>query len=160
MCPNLFFLQLAILAVLLVIIHGYRRMGQMARENFDTLSRILEAPVEHSRFFQPSLEGYYKGRKVILSYVFIEGNNFLNPHIEPKAILRQQRPFCLTYPKITEHTYLKGKRISYNSRRFSLTIGPGYAWGDIRVFSEEEFRNILEELTQAAHIVESPAPSR
>jgi hypothetical protein len=159
MCPGTFFLQLAILGIILVSIYGYRRMGEMVGLNFDTLSRILEAPVVNSRFLQPSLEGYYKGRKVILSYLFLAPyNNFVNPHIEPRAILRKQNFFCLDYPSITEHTTLKGKRIGYNCRRpFGTIEKSNFSWGNIRVYSEEEFRAILEELTQAAEIVEKPS---
>lgn len=156
-CPNLFLPQLLIIAAILFSIYGYRRMHERARSNIDSLSRLLQAPSPNSGFFRPSIEGYYKGRKVVLAYsLSSKSYNFLNPFMEPRIPLKKQKLFLIDYPKITEHTQLRGGRIYYNCR---LPIGKieasNWSWGGIRIFSEGEFRDILEELTQAAQIVES-----
>ncbi|MDD5653868.1 MAG: hypothetical protein PHT31_06910, partial [Candidatus Omnitrophica bacterium] len=137
-------------------IYGYRRMVQFARTNIEALSKLLEAPNQNSGFLKLSLEGFYKGRKIILTYFLIsDSNNFINPSIEPRAVYIKQKLFSLDYPSITEHTQLRKNRIFYNCRKpYSILEKSNFSWGDIRLFTEEEFRQILEELTQAAEIVE------
>jgi len=157
MCPTAFFYQLIIVGIVLLAIYGYRRMLQSTKQNITTLSGLLEVPTVNSRFLNLSLEGFYKERKVVLFYLFLShNNNFVNPSMEPRIVLKKEPFFCIDYPKITEHTHLKKGKVVYNCRRpFGIIEASNFSWGNIRVFSEEEFRDILEELTQAAQMVES-----
>jgi hypothetical protein len=101
------------------------------------------------------LEGYYKGRKITMSYSMTQNNNnnFLGPSIEPKYILKKQKLFCLSYPKPTRNTVLMNNKIYFNNSRNSVRNFDWF-WKNISLFSREEFVSILEELTQAAEIVE------
>jgi len=156
MCPvNQIYIFL-ILFVMWLAIYGYRRMSQFARTNIEVLSKLLQTPNQISSFLKLSLEGFYKGRKIILTYFLTsDSNNFLNPSIEPRAIHRKQKLFSLDYPSITTHTQLRKNRIFYNCRKpYGILEKWNFSWGDIRLFTEEEFRAILDELTQAAEIVE------
>lgn len=154
MCLNALFLQLVIIGALFIGIYGYRKMFQNARINFENLSGLLQSPCSYGLFPKMTLEGYYKGRRVVLSY-FMFGNNanFLGPYIEPRVSFRQSI-FSLHYRGITENTKLIGNKIYYNRlgplKQFKWSL----YWGNIRLFGRDEFSGILEELTRAAEMVE------
>jgi len=160
MCTNKLFFQLLIIGAIFIGVYGYRKMFQNARANFDSLSGLLASPCSYGLFPKMTLEGYYKNRKVVLSY-FMFGNNvnFLGPYIEPRAEV-EQKFFSLNYRGVTENTKLIGRKIYYNRlgplKRYSWSL----YWGNIKVFSRDEFLNILEELSRAAEIVEKNSALR
>ena len=161
MCLVTFFYQIIIVGMVLLVIYSYRWMFKTSEENFEILSGLLESPAVKSWYLVRSLEGYYKGRKITLCYFIGDNNsnNFLGPSIEPKYILRKQKFFCLNYPKPTKNTVLMNNKIYYNSLR-SPFKNLDWLWQSIRSFSAEELTGALEELTQAAEIVEkSPEPT-
>jgi len=127
-------------------------MYDYATLNIANFSEFLEQ-VNSGRM---RLEGYYRGRKVVLSYFTMgsRSNNFIAPCIEP-LVEPKQKFFRLTNPRITENTVLVGKKIYYNCRRGLADLWSADRWGNIKVFSKDEIPAVLEELVQAAEIVES-----
>jgi hypothetical protein len=100
------------------------------------------------------VEGYYKGRKVALSYSTSENNsNSFGPSIEPRIIVKRKF-FLFDNPSVTENTKLISNKIYYTEKGFYENLSSAFAWGNIRLYSGEEFLMMLEELTLAAEKLE------
>ncbi|MDD5730841.1 MAG: hypothetical protein PHN57_06920 [Candidatus Omnitrophica bacterium] len=154
MCPLTLFYQVLIIGVVALLFYSYNKMNQTARRNFANLSVLLKSPETKGFFSGNSIQGYYKDRKVYLSYQMSDDNsNWLGPSMEPRAAVKQKF-FIMNYPRVTENTILMNGKVWYTSRnllnKFSLPV----AWGNIRPLSTDDFLNILEELRRAVEIVE------
>ncbi len=157
MCPITFFYQVLIAAVVLLVIYSYRRMYERACLAIQTFSSLLEGPCVNTSYLVKTLTGYYKGRKVKFSYLMYDNNyNYLNPSIEPRYPVKKQSFFCISFPRPTQNTLVRGDRIYYSGLRNPFR-NADWLWNTIGQFSQEECVGILEELTRAAVIVEHSA---
>jgi len=146
---------LLILCLLLLLFYSYRRIYEKASLNIDTLSLYLEAPQISKGFLNSTLklEGFYKGRKVILNYIMGE-HNASGPAMELRHMIKPQKNFLFNYPRPTQNTQLRGNKVWYI--RYDPFRG---GWGNIPVYSDQELREILEELKNSAEIAEKiPQP--
>ncbi len=156
MCPNTFFLNCLIVLAVSAAIYGRFRMYENAMSNLEFLARFLEQSAVTQRYLiYLSTTGHYKGRKVGLGYSILEKKNGAScsaVFVEPHGNLKKQPFFLLRYPKPTLKTELKGKRVYYVSPNSFKNVP---AWSDAPTLLQSEVIDILEELTQAAEIVES-----
>jgi hypothetical protein len=158
MCPSNLFMFAMIGLVTLVTIASYRKMYEVAYGNFAVLALLLQGVQEtHGNFFtRHSMEGMYKGRRVLHYYFFQHERNRLGLYIQPRTVPRRTGSFMLRYPRITRDTYLRVDKV-YFSRAFSLRDIKWANCGNIVPYSESELRGILDELSAAADRVEQGA---
>jgi hypothetical protein len=123
---------------------------------------LLQTLITRRKFFgiHFDLEGFYQGRKVGYSYRMSSerSNSDYNIWIEPKANFPKQGWFLIDYPRPTSNTRLMKGRIFYHRRDFFR--GGFFNPGNLILLTPEEIREILEELTRAAGLVEAGKSSR
>ena len=156
MCPTLFNLQILILLVVGVGVYAYKRQVERARINAEVVKSLLKASEMRLGFLgiNFTLEGWYKDRKVAYFYRLdseCNGSDY-NLYIEPRYVLPAQRFFTLGYPRPTSNTSLRGNKVFYS--KCSPLRGGLFNIGGMALFTEEELKGILEELTQAAEQIE------
>ncbi|MCU0651111.1 MAG: hypothetical protein MUC52_02630 [Candidatus Omnitrophica bacterium] len=149
MCPNTLRLYLAIIAVLAVYYFVYKKISRCACENFDALGTLVSPSHRTNSFSQAVFTGFYKGRRVEFQCSFFDKGDPRRFWIEPKIELAPQKLFLFDYPRPTKNTKLVGRKIFYSRSGFFKT--ESY----YKVYSREEFVVILEELSEAAHRVET-----
>ncbi len=149
MCPNTVLLILLLGAVLLMILFKGMQTYNNARGNFEVLSKLLLSSQISWILIYMRLEGSYNGRKVVLSYWLLSGHGSypVKFYIEPQGNLKRQKLICISYPRPTEDTFLRGRKLYYADLDFLKRA-------DKETYTEEEFLSILARLTQAAEIVE------
>ena len=149
MCPTTGLLQLVLTGLFLFLVFQVIKTYNTAKTNFGTLSGLLSTPETRWRFLSIRLEGTYKGRKAVLNYwlVGVEGGYQIDFYIEPIGDLKKQKFIFLSYPKPTENTVLRGKKLLYSD--------PYFRNRPHEIYPVQKFTDILETLTQAAGIVES-----
>jgi hypothetical protein len=150
MCPKTLQVYLALIAVIIVYYFVYRRISQCASANFDTLGTLVNSSQRVTSFSQATFTGFYKGRKVELQCPFFDKGRSRTFIIEPLNVPAQQKIFILQFPRPTRNTQLKGNKVFYSPGGF-LNKGDSY----YKIYSTEELVQILEELTDAAHNVET-----
>jgi hypothetical protein len=101
-------------------------------------------------FSQATFTGFYKGRRVELQCPFFDKGRSRTFFVEPLNVQAEQKMFMLDYPRPTVNTQLKDKKVFYSPGGF-LNKGDSY----YKIYSREELVQILEELTEAAHNVET-----
>ncbi len=162
MCPSNFLMLLAVVGAFCLLIYSYHRQIQNAHSNRSMIEPLLQASVTKPRFFgiHFDLEGSYQGRRVGYFYRMSSerSNSDYNIWIEPKVALPKQGWFLVDYPRPTPHTRLVKGKIFYHKRSFSQ--GGLFNPGNLLLLTPEETREILEELTQAAGLVEAGQPGR
>jgi len=96
------------------------RTYKTAKINFETLSSLLTAPQTKWGFLFIRLEGFYKSRKTVLNYWLLGGEGVcqVDFYIELRGNLKKQKFICISYPKPTENTFLKGKKLFYSDFHF------------------------------------------
>jgi len=148
MCPTTGFLQLLIVAMLLFAAFQIMRTYKTAKINFQTLSGLLAVPQIKRGFASIRLEGSYRGRKTVLNYWLLGGDGVYQVefYIEPISDLRKQGFFLLTYPKPTNNTFLRGKRLFYADNIFRSRNDALYA--------VQDFTDILGILSEAMDKIE------
>jgi len=151
MCPNTFLLYVAIFAAGIFAIYIYRRLFESIEINFITLSGLLQAPQKYSSFLRTYIEGYYKDRKVTLICPHFDEGKSRIFYIEPRRIPTPQKAFLFFYPRPTNNTQWKGRKIYYSPGGAIVRLRESY----FAIYSREEYAQILEELTEAADKVES-----
>lgn len=156
MCPTLFNLQILLLLLVGVGLYSYKRQVERARINAEVVKSFLKAAQVRQGFLgiNFTLEGWYKDRKVIYFYRLdseCNGSDY-NLYMEPRYVLSMQRFFTLRYPRPTQNTFLRGNKVFYS--RCSPLRGGLFNIGGMALFTEEELKGILEELTQAAEQIE------
>ena len=157
MCPNNFLMLIGVGFALLLLAYSYNRQIQNAHSNGATVEAFLQTAVLRSKFFGINfdLEGYYRDRRVVYRYRMSSERSHSSDdiYIEPKITLPKQCWFLVDYPRPTPHTRLMKGRIFYDNRTFFR--GGFFNLGNLVLLTSEEVRDILEELTQAASLVES-----
>ncbi|HRZ14917.1 MAG TPA: hypothetical protein P5110_05330 [Candidatus Omnitrophota bacterium] len=156
MCPSNLLHLLAIPAVFIAVIHSYKRQRDNAGANARILSGLLQAPAEINGFWNINftLEGLYRNRKV--GYAYVLSSHARSPYcslfIEPRFSAQNQKTpvFQWSYPRPTRNTVLRGGKIHYSRE----DIVEGFVWGGLAVMDKFEAQKVLEELSQAAEIVE------
>jgi len=118
--------------------------------NFDTLGTLIQSSERVNSFYQANISGYYKGRRVELQCPFFEKGRSRIFFIEPLNVATAKKLFMLEYPRPTMNTQLKNNKVFFSPGVFFST-GESY----YKIYSKEEFVQILDELTEAAHNVES-----
>jgi len=156
MCPILFNLQVLLLLLVGVGLYSYKRQVERARINAEVVKSFLKVTQMRQGFLgiNFTLEGWYKDRKVIYFYRLdseCNGSDY-NLYIEPRYVLSAQRFFTLRYPRPTPNTFLRGNKVFY--AKCSPLRGGLFNIGGMALFTEEELKGILEELTQAAEQIE------
>ena len=156
MCPTFFNLQILLLLMVGVMIYSYKRQIERARINAEVVVSFLKATEMRQGFLGISftLEGWYKDRKVVYFYRLDSESNgsSYNLYIEPKRVLPAQRFFIMGYPRPTPNTFLRGNKVFY--AKCSPLRGGLLNVGGMALFTAEELKGILEELTQAAEQIE------
>ncbi len=149
MCPKTVFFQFLLGALLLIVLFQSMRTYKNARANFEVFSKLLLSSQISWVFVCIRLEGFYKGRKTVLNYWLLSGKGTdpVEFYIEPRGNLKRQKLICISYPRPTENTFLRGRRLYYADRNFLRRANK-------EIYTEQEFLGILARLTQAAEIVE------
>ncbi|MDD5437078.1 MAG: hypothetical protein PHX20_05995, partial [Candidatus Omnitrophica bacterium] len=75
-----------------------------------------------------------------------EGSYQVEFYIEPMGNLKKQKLICLSYPRPTEDTFLRGRKLFYAEPIFRSRAD--------KVYTAQEFADILGKLTRAAGIAE------
>ena len=154
MCLGSFPYQILVLIVVSFVIYSYKRMFDNSMANIKTLSGLLESPSVKSDYFVRSIEGYYKGRIIKHTYFMYDNNyGFMGPCVELRYPVNKSRLFCISYPRPTQNTFLKGNKVYYNRVR-SPFKHTDWLWNNTGQLSKQEFTDILEELSRAAQIAE------
>jgi hypothetical protein len=157
MCPVSAFYLFMIVVVVFIVIYSYRRLYERADLAIDSFSEVLEGVSVNNSFLVKSLTGFYKGRKISISYFMGDNeNNNINPCIEVRCPVQKEKLFVLSYPRPTQNTFLKGNKVYYNRAIDSLKRGE-WLFNNIGQLSKQECLEILEELSRAAEIVEKNA---
>lgn len=150
MCPQTSFLQFIVGILLLMLLFQVMRIYKSAKANFKVLSKLLQSPQINWFLVFIRLEGFYKGRKIVLTYWLLSGEGAAQSvefYIEPRCNLRRQKFICLSYPHPTKNTMLRGKRLYYIDRNFIKRA-------DRERYADQEFLDILKQLTQVAETIE------
>jgi hypothetical protein len=150
MCPNTLILYFVFIAVIAVHFFVYRRISQCASANFDILGTLVGSSQRTTSFFQATFTGFYKGRKIELRCPFFDKGSPRTFSIEPLQVPAPQKLFVLEYPRPTSNTQLKNNKIFFSPAGF-FTKSESY----YKIYGREEIIRILDELTEAAHYVES-----
>jgi hypothetical protein len=156
MCPSNLLHLLAIPVVFIAVIHSYKRQRDNAGANARILSGLLQSPAEINGFFNVNfiLEGVYKNRKV--GYAYVLSSHARSPYcsifIEPRLAAQNRKTpvFQWSYPRPTRNTVLRNGKIHYSQE----DIIEGFVWGGLALIDQIKAREVLEELSQAAEIVE------
>ncbi len=151
MCPSTqrFYIMLAVFIAIAYFV--YRRMFDVIAENFETLGAMLTGAQRKTTFFSSNLEGYYKSRKVSLSYPHFDKGPHRRLSMEPRNIPIPQKAFMISYPRPTPNTQWKGDKVYYSTRGIFVRSTDSY----LKVFASEELVGMLEELSEAAQKVEA-----
>lgn len=157
---NNFYLFLIIVGILFGV-YWFRRQYKNARENFNTLATLIDSPqIEHS-FLIIYINGNYQGRKVGWSYSALFGYNShadIRLYIEPNCKIKKNRVNRLfDNCWITENTKLRNNRI-YFIRSPLKDMITGILQDMMPLFTREEISGFLEEINNAAGIVEARDP--
>jgi hypothetical protein len=151
MCPKTPELYLCcIIGVIIIYYFAYRRIFKCVSANFDTLGTLIQSSQRVNSFYQVTLSGFYKGRRVELQCPFFDKGGSRTFFVEPLNVRAEQKLFMLEYPRPTRNTQLKGNKVFYSHRAFFNTGDDYY-----KIYSREELVQILEELREAAHNVET-----
>jgi hypothetical protein len=150
MCPKTLQLYLFIIVVITIYYFAYRRIFKCVSANFDTLGTLIQSAQRVNSFYQAAFSGFYKGRRVELQCPFFDKGRSRTFLIEPLNAPAAQKLFVLEYPRPTGNTQLKGNKVFYSPGGF-FNKGDSY----YKIYSREELVRILEELTEAAHNVET-----
>lgn len=153
MCPNRLFLYLFFLALSAVMFYIYRRLLACIRENLDTVSRLLQAPQREPSFLRAILSGYYKGRKVRIVFPYTDEGSPMVFSIEPRQIPHPQKTFLLSHPRPTSNTQWRGTKVYFSRAGISFRKAQSY----YKIYREDELKEIIDELSEAAEKVESGA---
>jgi hypothetical protein len=150
----------AIVFIVAVLLYSYKRQIERARINAEMVESFLASAEYYYGLLGINfvLQGYYKDRRVTYFYRLdseYNGSRY-NLYIEPKRELPRQPFFMFSYPRPTPHTQLRGNRIYYD--RWSPLRGGVFNLGGVALFTEEELRDALEELTQASQTLETKMP--
>jgi hypothetical protein len=127
-------------------------MLHCASVNFDSLAALVNSSQRVTSFSQATFTGFYRGRRVELQCPFFDKGRSRTFIIEPLNAPARQKSFMLQYPRPTSNTQLKGAKVYYSPSGFFNT-GDSY----YKIYTREELVRILEELSEAAHKVESGA---
>ncbi len=157
MCPvSAFYLFLTVIVALFVI-YSYKKLYERANMSIEAFSEVLEGASQNDSFLSKSLTGFFKGRKITVTYFMGDNdNNSSNTCVELRCPVPKEKLFVLSFPRPTENTFLKGNKVYYNRAISSLKKGD-WLWNNIGVYSKQECLEILEELSRAAEIVEKNA---
>ena len=149
MCPQTAFFQFIVGILLLILLFQTARIYKSARANFGVFSKLLSSPQFNWLLVFIRLEGFYRGRKVVLTYWLLsgEGTNPVELYIEPRCNLKRQKFICLRYPHPTENTMLRDKKLYYVDCNFRKR-----AYKEI--YTDQKFLDILEKLTKGVEAVE------
>jgi len=157
MCPNNFLMLLAVFAALLLLVYSYGRQVRTAHANLETVKGLLETPEVEYKFFGINfdLRGRYQGRRVVYVYRMSDERSSADYDIsmEPRVALPEQKWFLVDYPRPTQNTRLIREKIRYSKRSFFR--GGLFNLGNLLLFSPEEVREVLQELSEAARRVET-----
>jgi hypothetical protein len=134
------------------------------RKDFDFIVQVLDTPVKKNSFLSDkAVEGFYKGRKILVSYCFGLGggspsllggkSRTIWISIMPLMPLQGHKLVWALYPRPTCNTYFMNDNIFYNN------VPAGFEYKGLSVSgTDAEIRNIFDELTKAAEVVEAKAP--
>lgn len=125
----------------------------MIAANYEIFTRIVDAPERQDTFFCTYLNGYHKGRKVTLMCPHFDRGDSVEFYAELRNVPRPQGAFLISYPRPTENTIWKGNKVFYSKRGKFFRQAQSY----YKRYAENELIMMLEELFQAAEIVESGA---
>ena len=150
MCPFSILLFPIIILVFALVIISRRTTYDKADAN----SQIFIGLVEQATFKKGllgsgfTIEGFYKGRKVILRFIMGGDNSdIFDLSMEVRANPQKQKLVIFRYPRPTENTELRGNLLRYISRRGIFNPFPP-------LYTEEEYRQMLEELSRVAVKIE------
>ncbi|MFA5119452.1 MAG: hypothetical protein WC695_11505 [Candidatus Omnitrophota bacterium] len=157
MCPVSAFYLFVIVIVVLFVAQCYKKLYERANMSIEAFSEVLEGASRNDTFLAKSLTGFFKGRKIMVSYSTGDNdNNSSNPCVELRCPVPKEKLFVLSYPRPTQNTFLMGNKVYYN-RAISFLKKGDWLWNNIGVYSKQECLEILEELSRAAEIVEKNA---
>lgn len=151
MCPGTLQVYIMAVAVAAIAVVVYVRLFAAIRENFGTFGALVNTPERKDAFTRSRIEGYYQNRKVTLTCPHFDKGARWIFSIEPRVIPVPQKRFLISYPRPTENTQWRGEAVYYSR--------PGIFYGRDdrvdRIYTDAEMRAILDELSAAAHCIES-----
>ncbi len=138
---------LSIIAIISFLLH-LPKFHKKINNNLQLVAEILNGITKNkSLSYEKVIEGLYKERKVLFSYSYITKFNRVSAIIIPKSIISEQKKVLLTYPKPTQNTELRGKKI-----RWLKMLKPEKFFEN---WTKDNIIELFEELSKASEIVET-----